>query len=727
MAFIIPNQTSTSLQRPIPKPTAWVRPADWITITDAVGEVQFLISDITNGYTAIATQYTGVGNIYISWGDGTTTTISSGAPTTTNKQYTSGGTPCSLGYNTWKIRVYGDVGTTLTDTRIVLNSNYYNFFTAASGLLEAYYGDGTQQGNFSNLFQGASSTQPYYPNLTYCKLPATITGAQSMSYAFSQCWGLRKVVMPTSAPNVNDFSFMFYFCNNLTEPIVFPQDNVGVTSMNSCFASCYWITSITLPASMPAVQAMNATFNSCWSLTSINLPEMPSCYAFAGTFGFCVNLLSLEIKSFANLPASIFNFGSFAVNCSALEYIKLPSTFPGLNANLTQAFQNCGALKNIVLPSNMIITNMTSAFSGCYSISSIVMPTATAAITTFDSAFNNCWSLQSITIPGTSVATAISFNSTFNACYSLAEITIPSSYVISLLTSTFTNCRTLQTITLPNNAQNSLTNIQNMCSGCYSLKTITMPTSMNLLATTTGAFGSCNNLTTITLPSSLPAVTSMSSVFQNCSNLQSITMPTSMAACSTFSSTFASCYRLKTLTMPSTIANSSGTFNSLVSNCYSLQSLILPTTQTTNITDISSMTDNCGSLSGITNMDKIGNTSTTSTIYVGGTTAFRNCNPTTLDFSTKFSKFDAYSSSLGNPTRLTSLRLRNTGAGQYAGTSPQINISYTSLGQAALVQVFNDLPTLAGKTINITGAAGAASLTAGERAIATGKGWTITG
>ena len=77
--------------------------------------------------------------------------------------------------------------------------------------------------------------------------------------------------------------------------------------------------------------------------------------------------------------------------------------------------------------------------------------------------------------------------------------------------------------------------------------------------------------------------------------------------------------------------------------------------------------------------------------------------------------------------KLNSLRLRNNGTGQYAGTSPQINISYTSLGQAALVQVFNDLPTVTSKTINITGASGAAALTAPERAIATGKGWTITG
>lgn len=49
------------------------------------------------------------------------------------------------------------------------------------------------------------------------------------------------------------------------------------------------------------------------------------------------------------------------------------------------------------------------------------------------------------------------------------------------------------------------------------------------------------------------------------------------------------------------------------------------------------------------------------------------------------------------------------------------------MGQAALVTLFGDLPTLSGKQIVITGCTGAALLTAPERAIATGKGWNIIG
>ena len=60
-------------------------------------------------------------------------------------------------------------------------------------------------------------------------------------------------------------------------------------------------------------------------------------------------------------------------------------------------------------------------------------------------------------------------------------------------------------------------------------------------------------------------------------------------------------------------------------------------------------------------------------------------------------------------------------------SSPQINISYTGLDRAALVNLFNSMPTVTNSQVcNITGATGAADLTAEDLAIATNKGWTVT-
>ena len=65
--------------------------------------------------------------------------------------------------------------------------------------------------------------------------------------------------------------------------------------------------------------------------------------------------------------------------------------------------------------------------------------------------------------------------------------------------------------------------------------------------------------------------------------------------------------------------------------------------------------------------------------------------------------------------------------GAMSGTKVSIPYLNCKLSQQALVDIFNGLATVVGQTITITGNWGAAGLTAGERAIATDKGWTIVG
>lgn len=63
----------------------------------------------------------------------------------------------------------------------------------------------------------------------------------------------------------------------------------------------------------------------------------------------------------------------------------------------------------------------------------------------------------------------------------------------------------------------------------------------------------------------------------------------------------------------------------------------------------------------------------------------------------------------------------------FTGGSPQIDVSYTGLDRAALVNLFNSMPTVTGSQVcNVTGATGAADLDATDLAIATAKGWTVT-
>jgi hypothetical protein len=174
--------------------------------------------------------------------------------------------------------------------------------------------------------------------------------------------------------------------------------------------------------------------------------------------------------------------------------------------------------------------------------------------------------------------------------------------------------------------------------------------------------------------------------------------------------------------MPATVSASLTTFASAFLQCINLKTLTLPTTRTSLLTTLSSTFSQCASLTTINNLDKLGSVSTTPLVA-----AITNTNTNQLPALSFSCPFTALSLNGASPTimsKLNSLRLTNTSAGQWTGLSPQINIAYTSLSTEALNQLFTDLTTIVSKTINITGCTGAATCT---RSIATAKGWTVTG
>lgn len=63
----------------------------------------------------------------------------------------------------------------------------------------------------------------------------------------------------------------------------------------------------------------------------------------------------------------------------------------------------------------------------------------------------------------------------------------------------------------------------------------------------------------------------------------------------------------------------------------------------------------------------------------------------------------------------------------FDGTSPQLDVAYTGMTRDALVTLFDSLPTVTDSQVcNVTGASGAADLTAADIAVATAKGWSVT-
>lgn len=733
MAFNLPVQNYFSRTT---GPSAYSRPLDWPVITDVATEVQFLFCDLGDASCSIRTTFTrtsGAQNIVIDWGDGTTSTVTTTASTATPHTYTPGtGTSCSLGYTTFKIRVYftGTGVSVLSNCNIMANliSGNTNILQICN-VLEAYYGDSTQNATPVNFYSvsNQNSTLSFYSILQFVKLPATVSWT-SWTTTFNNCVSLLKVVMPTSNSAATTYQTAFRDCRSLLE-ITIPSNSTGITNMIQAFLGCINLRSVTLPTTLNSCTSFNSAFWECYNLRSFTFPSINTCNNLQYAFLSCKQL---EWVKFTSMPTVASIDMLFCFNgCINLQNVYFPATGTATSIyNFNTTFGGCAQLKNIVFPSNINVSSFNNTFNQCAALVSCILPTSAAACTDYSSMFSNCYSLLKITMPAAPTA-ATTFASTFNTCYKLQEITIPSGYVFTNMSSAFAQCNSLKTLTWTPGIQNSLTTMNKAFDSCFLLTNITMPTSMTALTNLQFTFLSCYMLTSVTLPSTLNAVTNMQGSFQNCKSLKSVTLPTSMSACTNFSNLFETCFSLTSITLPNTVSSSASNFASCFLNCSSLQTCVLPgAAQLSSVTNIEAMFYYCSNLVTLTNFEKIGSLTATPLISAISFVGNRFASGSAISFSGPMSRIQLQGLSTTIRTDVQSVRFLNTSAGQWTGSSPQIDVSYTNMSTAQIVQLFTDIAAqgnVVSKTINITGATGAAGLTAGDRSIVTSKGWTITG
>jgi hypothetical protein len=239
--------TNTSYQKT--RPSAWVRPADWPTITDDPNEFQALVADTGDATYTLSYVITGTGTTTINWGDGTTTTISGASTSTSTKIYTVGtGTPCSRGYTTFKIRITKDAGITIGSIRFIASAGNFQSTQTSIGVLEVVFGNNIQTATSpASWFAGAtvSGASVSFNMLEYVKLPATVSWT-SMNFMFGNCFSLYTVVMPTSATSLQTLSTTFSGCSNL-RTITFPSNATAITTLATAFQNCTNLYSCILP------------------------------------------------------------------------------------------------------------------------------------------------------------------------------------------------------------------------------------------------------------------------------------------------------------------------------------------------------------------------------------------------------------------------------------------------------------------------------------------------
>jgi surface protein len=201
-------------------------------------------------------------------------------------------------------------------------------------------------------------------------------------------------------------------------------------------------------------------------------------------------------------------------------------------------------------------------------------------------------------------------------------------------------------------------------------------------------FHTCTSLQSVPLFNTASVIT-MNGMFQSCSSLRSVPL-FNTASVTSMSSMFSGCSSLQSVPLFNTASVT--VMNSMFNTCISLQSV--PLFNTASVTNMGSMFSGCSSLRSVPAFSTASITTSSGTDFAtfgGSCPSLRKC-------SVSFARAISFLSS--------------------------------GLGVDALVEIFTNLADRTSTTsaiITITNNYGAALLSAGQRAIATGKNWSITG
>jgi len=366
---------------------------------------------------------------------------------------------------------------------------------------------------------------------------------------------------------------------------------------------------------------------------------------------------------------SMFNLCSSLTSLSLMDTSAVTST--------ASMFSSCSSLPSVPLFNTVAVTNMTSMFSGCRDLVSVPLLN-TAAVTNMQSMFFGCSAL--ITVPLFNTAAVTNMTSMFQGCTALTSVPRLNTAVATNMTSMFSGCTALITVPPFNTAL--VTNMTQMFNGCSALTAVPL---FNTAAVTNMflMFANCQALTSVP-PFNTAAVTNMQQMFQGCINITSVPL-FNTAAVSNASSMFTGCVSLVSVPLFNWASGLGVNLSSMFNGCSALK--IVPAFSTSVVNNMSGMFNNCSSLTTIPAFT--GSGSSSSAFY---TNIFQNCFALARSEVTNF----RFSHSYAN----------------------------CKLSAAELDAIYTRLPTVTGQTITVTGNYG----TAGDNpAIATAKGWTVTG
>ena len=309
-----------------------------------------------------------------------------------------------------------------------------------------------------------------------------------------------------------------YYKGSVTIPekVTYNGITYSVTEIDAAFADSYYLTSVTIPASILKIGGYidgAASFSGCSSLISINVSDdNPNFCSIDGV------LYSKDKKTLIAYPGAKGNeytipegtilIDEFAFNyCRKLTSVTLPQSIEDIGR---YAFEWCEKLKDINFP--QCITNIGDyAFKGCRSFEIITLPNSVISIG--NGAFWGCDNITSLTLPNSVINIG---NDAFWSCGNITSLIIPES-VQTLGIGAFNYCTSLKTVYY--NAKKCIATGDGY--GIFGNSSITdVVIGENVQSIPRTLFYSCVGLKSITIPESVTTIGEYA--FDGCSGLTGI-------------------------------------------------------------------------------------------------------------------------------------------------------------------------------------------------------------
>ena len=279
----------------------------------------------------------------------------------------------------------------------------------------------------------------------------------STSSWFAECRNLTTIknIENLDTSKVTNMSFMFYFCDSLTELDLSSFDTSNVTNMQSMFNSCWNLKKINISSfNTSNVTNMYLMFAYCWNLTEIDVSgfDTNKVTGMDGMFLECKSLTEIDVSNFN--VSNVTDIGRLFSKCSSLTKIDISNFNKGSSStknvtDMNNMFSYCTNLTDLNLGNldTSNVTNMSYMFNNCNALISLNLSSFnTSKVTNMSYMFNNCNILTSLNLSSFNTSKVTYMNYMFYNCTNLKTIYVGTYWrLASTRTDMFTGCGTSTT------------------------------------------------------------------------------------------------------------------------------------------------------------------------------------------------------------------------------------------------------------------------------------------